>query len=92
MSEDSKVDSPETAEDVLKSEEKAAADFAAAEAKRQFDLKSQAKAAAKTGAGFNQFDPVLSATSFISRRFGLVGGLAVVALLASTEGIRVYHT
>jgi hypothetical protein len=90
MSEDSKVDSTETVEDVLKSEEKAAAD--AAEAKRQFDLKSQAKAAAKTGAGFNQFDPVLSATSFISRRFGLVGGLAVVALLASTEGIRVYHT
>ena len=35
----------------------------------------------KSGAGFNQFDPVLSATSFFSRRFGLVGGLAVVALL-----------
>jgi len=40
----------------------------------------------KSGAGFNQFDPVLSLTSFVSRRFGLVGGLAVVALLASTEG------
>merc|ERR1719199_787933 len=40
----------------------------------------------KSGAGFNQFDPVLSVTSFVSRRFGLVGGLAVVALLASTEG------
>ena len=40
----------------------------------------------KSGAGFNQFDPVLSVTSFVSRRFGLVGGLAVVAILASTEG------
>ena len=36
--------------------------------------------------GSNQFDPVLSVTSFVSRRFGLAGGLAVVALLASTEG------
>ena len=34
------------------------------------------------GSGFNQFDPVMSATGFISRRFGLVGGLAVVGLLA----------
>lgn len=34
------------------------------------------------GAGFNQFDPVLTATGFISRRFGLVGGLAIVGLLA----------
>ena len=34
----------------------------------------------------NQFDPVLSVTTFVSRRFGLAGGLAVVALLASTEG------
>lgn len=40
----------------------------------------------KSGAGFNQFDPVLFVTSNISRRFGLVGGLGVVALLASTEG------
>eukprot|EP00286_Rhodomonas_abbreviata_P009311 CAMPEP_0181326138 /NCGR_PEP_ID=MMETSP1101-20121128/21320_1 /TAXON_ID=46948 /ORGANISM="Rhodomonas abbreviata, Strain Caron Lab Isolate" /LENGTH=270 /DNA_ID=CAMNT_0023434535 /DNA_START=39 /DNA_END=851 /DNA_ORIENTATION=+ len=50
---------------------------------QQFDLK---KGIDKSGAGFNQFDPVLSATSFVSRRFGLVGGLAAVALLASTEG------
>ena len=34
------------------------------------------------GSGFNQFDPVMTATGFISRRFGLVGGLAVVGLLA----------
>jgi hypothetical protein len=53
---------------------------------RAFDLKAQMGAQSKQGAGFNQFDPVLSATSFISRRFGLVGGLALVALLAATEG------
>jgi len=52
----------------------------------KFDLKAKAKEASKKGAGFNQFDPVLSATSFISRRFGLAGGLGLVALLASTEG------
>mmetsp|Transcript_18117 Transcript_18117/g.43034 ORF Transcript_18117/g.43034 Transcript_18117/m.43034 type:complete len:257 (-) Transcript_18117:284-1054(-) len=38
------------------------------------------------GSGFNQFDPVMTATGFISRRFGLVGGLAVVGLLAAVEG------
>jgi len=49
-------------------------------------LKSEAKESSKVGAGFNQFDPVLSATTFISRRFGLAGGLGLVALLAATEG------
>lgn len=39
-----------------------------------------------SGAGFNQFDPVLSASQWLSRRFGLAGGLALVALLAATEG------
>ena len=53
---------------------------------KQFDLKSMAKEESKKGAGFNQFDPVLSATTFVSRRFGLAGGLALVALLAATEG------
>lgn len=38
------------------------------------------------GAGFNQFDPVLTTTGFLSRRFGLVGGLAVVGLLGAVEG------
>jgi len=38
------------------------------------------------GSGFNQFDPVLSATGFLSRRFGIVGGLAVFAALAFVEG------
>ena len=38
------------------------------------------------GAGFNQFDPVLTATGFIPRRFGLVGGLGLVVALAAVEG------
>ena len=38
------------------------------------------------GEGFNQFDPVLSATGFLSRRFGILGGLAVFAGLAFVEG------
>jgi len=49
----------------------------------RFDLK---KTQDKSGAGFNQFDPVLSLSGFVSRRFGLAGGLAVVGLLAATEG------
>lgn len=38
------------------------------------------------GAGFNQFDPVLSATGFLSRRFGIIGGLTIFAALAAVEG------
>lgn len=49
-------------------------------------LREQQQANSQVGAGFNQFDPVLSATNFISRRFGLAGGLAIVGLLAATEG------
>lgn len=41
---------------------------------------------ADDGAGFNQFDPVLKVTGFVSRRFGLLGGLALVAALAAVEG------
>ena len=52
----------------------------------KFDLQARAKEESKKGAGFNQFDPVLSATTFVSRRFGLAGGLGLVALLAATEG------
>lgn len=52
-----------------------------------FNLNKNVDATTKGGkAGFNQFDPVLAITGFVSRRFGLVGGLAVVAILASTEG------
>ena len=59
---------------------------AASSAPSKFDLKSVRAEEAKKGAGYNQFDPFLSLTTFISRRFGLAGGLAVVALLAATEG------
>ena len=38
------------------------------------------------GAGFNQFDPVLFASGVLSRRFGILGGLAVVGGLAAVEG------
>jgi len=62
-------------------EEEEIVEAAAAPKSNQFKVKID-----KSGAGFNQFDPVLSTTSFISRRFGLVGGLGVVALLAATEG------
>jgi hypothetical protein len=48
-----------------------------------YDLK---KLQPKDGGGFNKFDPVLTISSFVSRRFGIVGGLAVVGLLAATEG------
>lgn len=47
--------------------------------------------AEEEGAGFNQFDPVLSTTSFLSRRFGIVGGLAVFAGLALVEGREIYN-
>ena len=53
---------------------------------KQFDLKKATEAQRKDGAGFNQFDPVLLISRFVSRRFGLAGGLAFVVLLAATEG------
>uniref|UniRef100_A0A7S2GEU8 peptidylprolyl isomerase n=1 Tax=Florenciella parvula TaxID=236787 RepID=A0A7S2GEU8_9STRA len=54
---------------------------------KQFDLKAANTASAEKP--FNQFDPVLSITGFISRRFGLVGGLAIVGALAATEGVEI---
>lgn len=57
---------------------------------KQYDVsKLQGDRLAGGGAGFNQFDPILTLSGFISRRFGIVGGLAVVALLASTEGAEI---
>lgn len=54
---------------------------------KQFDVrKLQGDRNAGSGAGFNQFDPILTLSGVISRRFGIAGGLAVVALLAATEG------
>jgi len=49
----------------------------------QYDV---SKLVSSEGAGFNQFDPVLKATGFLSRRFGIVGGLAVFAVLFAVEG------
>jgi hypothetical protein len=51
-----------------------------------FNLRDKAKEDSQKGVGFNQFDPVLTVTTFISRRFGLAGGLIAVGLLAATEG------
>ena len=39
-----------------------------------------------SGPGFNQFDPVLTATRGLSRRFGLAGGLAIFGILLVVEG------
>jgi len=78
--------------------EEAAAKEAAAEpvpevppptAPKQYDVSKLAGTTGGAGAGFNQFDPVLTISGFISRRFGIVGGLAVVAILASTEGAEI---
>lgn len=49
----------------------------------QYDV---SKLISSEGAGFNQFDPVLKATGFLSRRFGIAGGLAVFAALVAVEG------
>lgn len=42
--------------------------------------------AVSLGTGVNLFDPAATASRFITRRFGFVGGLAFVGLLASVEG------
>lgn len=42
--------------------------------------------------GGNLFDPAATISRFITRRFGLAGGLAFVALLASTEGYEIVKT
>jgi len=56
---------------------------------KQYDVSKLTGSSGGAGAGFNQFDPVLTISGFISRRFGIVGGLAVVAILASTEGAEI---
>ncbi len=38
------------------------------------------------GSGVNLFDPAATASRWLTRRFGIVGGLGFVALLASVEG------
>ena len=77
-------DEPSLADEVTEAASEGAA--SAPQKSKQFDLKGREKERASQGAGFNQFDPVLSASSFVSRRFGLAGGLALVGLLAAVEG------
>ena len=48
--------------------------------------------ASDDGAGFNQFDPVLKATGFLSRRFGIIGGLTIFAALAAVEGREIFKS
>jgi hypothetical protein len=50
---------------------------------------SSAKTKAALGKGVNLFDPAATISRFLTRRFGIVGGLAFVALLASTEGYEI---
>jgi hypothetical protein len=48
------------------------------------------KARQALGKGVNLFDPAATISRFLTRRFGIVGGLAFVALLASTEGVEIF--
>jgi len=52
----------------------------------RYDVSKLVGGQGEDGGGFNQFDPVLSTTGFLSRRFGIFGGLAVFAGLALVEG------
>ena len=74
MSDEPAVVEPESAEP----EEPVAA--AAPTAPKRMNLAEKTKDQRQDGAGFNQFDPVLSVSRFVSRRFGLAGGLGFVAL------------
>lgn len=47
---------------------------------------SRGKARAALGKGVNLFDPAATLSRFLTRRFGIVGGLGLVAVLATTEG------
>jgi hypothetical protein len=52
----------------------------------RYDVSKLVGGTTEDGSGFNQFDPVLSATGFLSRRFGIIGGLTIFAALAAVEG------
>ena len=52
----------------------------------RYDVSKLVAGSTEDGGGFNQFDPVLSATGFLSRRFGILGGLAIFGALAFVEG------
>ena len=48
--------------------------------------RAKAKEKPLPGSGVNLYDPVATASRFLTRRFGIVGGLGLVAALASVEG------
>lgn len=52
----------------------------------RYDVSKLVGGTTEDGSGFNQFDPVLSATGFLSRRFGIIGGLTIFVALAAVEG------
>lgn len=67
-------------------DEEPAAEKPVATQSDRYDVSKLVGGASEDGGGFNQFDPVLSATGFLSRRFGIFGGLAIFAALAAVEG------
>lgn len=56
----------------------------------RYDVSKLVGGQGEDGAGFNQFDPVLSTTGFLSRRFGIIGGLSIFAGLAFVEGREIF--
>ena len=76
---------PRSAPDEATTDEADAADEAPAAPSKpaRYDA---SKLVDSSGPGFNQFDPVLTATRGLSRRFGLAGGLAIFGILLVVEG------
>jgi hypothetical protein len=74
------------ADDETKSEPEVPVEEPANNGSDRYDVSKLVGNLEEDGSGFNQFDPVLSTTGFLSRRFGIFGGLAVFAGLALVEG------
>lgn len=74
------------ADDDTKSETETSPPKTADNTSNRYDVSKLVGGVDEDGSGFNQFDPVLSTTGFLSRRFGIVGGLAVFVGLALVEG------
>lgn len=56
----------------------------------RYDVSKLVGGQGEDGGGFNQFDPVLSTTGFLSRRFGIIGGLSIFVGLALVEGREIF--
>lgn len=74
------------ADDETKSEIENSEPVSENKANKAYDVSKLVGGLDDDGGGFNQFDPVLSTTGFLSRRFGIFGGLAIFAALALVEG------